>query len=90
MKQLDIFGNEIDVEEICQYKIPGRKKFITMQEEHGQLPGKTCKTCKYLQKWHYHSKNYYKCELWRNSNSSATDIRLKNNACKKYQAMEEK
>lgn len=29
--------------------------------------------------------DYYKCELWRMSYCSATDIRLKNTACRKFE-----
>lgn len=83
MKQIDIFGNEVEIEEIPVIK-KGRKKYKTMQEQYGELKGFQCKRCKHCIKYEYHSKVYYKCELWFVSNSQATDIRLKNTACKKY------
>lgn len=81
--QVDIFGNEIPVEEVPRLKV-GRKKYTTMQERYGTLQGKTCKTCKHLVERKY-GKTYYKCDLWVVSSSEATDIRLKNTACKKYE-----
>ena len=82
-KQIDIFGNEIPVGDLPK-PISGRK-YKTMQQLHGVLEGKTCKTCAHCIKCRYHNKTYYKCELWYVSNSEATDIRLKNVACKKFE-----
>lgn len=36
----------------------------------------------------YHGKRYYKCQQWFVSRSAATDIRLKNKACGKYEESE--
>ena len=81
--QIDIFGNVVPPE-----KMPpkvGNPKFRTMQQLHGVLEGKTCKTCAHCIRYRYHNKTYYKCELWYVSNSEATDIRLKTVACNKYE-----
>lgn len=82
MKQLDIFGNEIDIEDIARRN--GNKKFKTMQELHGLTENKTCKNCKHCRAI-FMSKTYYKCGLWRLSHSEASDIRLKDKACGKYE-----
>lgn len=81
-KQIDIFGNEISISDLP--KPTSGRKYKTMQQLYGVLEGKTCKTCAHCEKYRYHRKTYYKCELWYVSNSEATDIRLKNVACKKY------
>ena len=81
-KQIDLFGNESEIPPVVETR--GRKKFSTMQELHGVIDGKTCKTCKHLCS-HEQSRKWYKCELWYQSSSSATDIRLKNKACKLYE-----
>lgn len=83
-KQIDIFGNEIPVE---PFKIGGRKHYKRMQELHGFTEGKTCKTCKHLI-CHRRSRRWYKCGLWIVSSSQATDIRLKDKACGKYEEIE--
>lgn len=81
--QYDIFGN---LNEPIEHQAKGRKRYRTMQELHGIKEGNdTCKTCMHLMNGKYHGKSYYKCELWIVSNSSATDIRLKNKACNKYE-----
>jgi hypothetical protein len=79
--QIDIMGNEVKVKD--PEKPP--RKLKTMQELHGTLEGKTCKTCRYKLRHEYHDYVYYKCQLWRLSHSNATDIRLKDKACRKYE-----
>ena len=65
MKQLDLFGNEIEItEDIHKH---GGNRYKKMQEIHGITQGKHCKTCKHL---------------------AATDIRLKDVACGKYEEIE--
>ena len=83
MKQFDIFGNENEIP--VNVKKTGRRKYKTMQQLHGIRDGETCKTCMHLMNGYYHGKSYYKCELWIVSHSSATDIRLKNKACSKWE-----
>lgn len=81
-KQIDIFGTETEMKE--KSRVNGRR-YKKMQELHGIIKGKTCKTCKYLSHGSYGRKRYYKCELWIVSSSQATDIRLKDTACGKYE-----
>lgn len=78
----DLFG------ELSEPPEPERqsRRYRTMQELHGIKEGNdTCKTCKHCLCERYHGRTYYKCELYYISNSAATDIRLKNKACKKYE-----
>lgn len=82
VKQIDIFGNEINIEDLP--KPPSGRKYKTMQQLHGEFIGKKCGDCVHCLKVRYHRKTYYKCELWHISNSEATDIRLKNVACGKF------
>lgn len=82
-KQIDVFGNEINLEDLP--KKEGARKYKTMQQMYGELPNRKCGDCKHCLKIRYHNKTYYKCELWYMSNSEATDIRLKNVACKKFE-----
>ena len=80
-KQIDIFGNETEV------TIPppsGGRRYKRMQELYGITEGKTCKTCKHLCSY-TQSRWWYKCGLWIRSASQATDIRLKDTACGKYE-----
>ena len=81
--QLDIFGGATPIEELPE-PISGRK-YKTMQRIYGTTVGKTCKTCSHLLRQHWNERNYYKCELWYISSSEATDIRLKNQACGRYE-----
>ena len=81
-KQLDIFGRENEIEE--QHRTSGRR-YKRMQELHGTITGKTCKTCEHLLVRNYHGRIYLKCEMWVISNSQATDIRMKDTACGMYE-----
>lgn len=72
---IDLFGEDRE----SPINKPSRK-FKTMQELYGTLDGVKCKDCKHCICW-----SYYKCELWRMSSCSATDIRLKNTACRKFE-----
>lgn len=40
-----------------------------------------CKECCHLHKYHYHDRNYYKCEIYGESDSEATDWRCGWIAC---------
>lgn len=82
----DIFGK---LSEPPEPKHDGNR-YRTMQELHGIKEGSdTCKTCKHCLRERYHGRTYFKCELWHISNSAATDIRLKNKACNKYEKRSE-
>ena len=81
-KQLDIYGNEIEL-----IDIPPTRKTIKdiFREKYGYLHGKCCRNCKHHHILEYHYKNYHKCEKLGISNSEATDIRLKDVACNLYE-----
>ena len=72
------------MQEINKPEPAHKQKFRTMQEIHGTIPDKTCKTCKHARSIEF-AKVYWKCELWKLSHSSATDIRLKNVACGRWE-----
>lgn len=78
-KEVDFFGEVRSNPE----KAKGREKFKTMQELWGYTPGQKCKTCRYLIKKEW-GRNFYKCQLWKVSNSSAIDIRIHDTACKRF------
>ena len=84
-KQIDIFGGMTDTQELARRETEQRKRYKTMQAQFGVNEAYTCKTCKHCEVHHYHSRNYYKCALWFQSHSSATDIRVNGTACKKYE-----
>lgn len=82
IRQIDVFGNETDPPPLPSRKTP------TMQERYGITEGKTCKTCVHCYDLHYHDYHYKKCDLWDQffrGSSEASDIRLKNKACGKYE-----
>ena len=83
MKQIDIFGNEVDPVDL----LPPPKKTIKekFREQNGYLCGKICKDCKFHHRFDYHYKHFHKCEKLGISNSEATDIRLKDCACNLYE-----
>ena len=71
------------------YRPPAPNKTPTMQQLYGVFEDKQCKTCEHCYCDRYHDHRYYKCELWDNmfkGRSAASDIRLKNQACGKYEA----
>ena len=70
--QLDIFGNEHKIENIVEKT---SRKFKAMQQIYGVRQGTKCKNCKHFIRHNYNNKTYFKCELWKISSSSATDIR---------------
>jgi hypothetical protein len=84
VEQYDLFGGCSDVKEDFNTS----RKMNTMQKIYGYKEDETCKGCKYLLKFDYHNRTYYKCELWVISHSAATDIRLKNKACNKWKPRE--
>lgn len=89
-KQIDIWGNEISLKELEEKDVKNcsGKRYKTMQEIYGTIEGKQCKSCKNLMKVDYHNKTYYKCSEWILSHSKATDIRLRDTACGKYEEVE--
>lgn len=89
MKQLDIMGNEVDYFELNKPKEKVTESIKTrFRRTNGYLQGKTCKSCKYLKIIRQHYNTYYKCEKMGVTSSKATDIRLKDCACKLFESKE--
>ena len=85
MKNLDLFGNEVEIPDPQR----GRKKTPTMQEMYETVEGHTCRECAHCFVYRQ-SRAWYKCELWLkffpgHGHSAASDIRLKNPACGKFE-----
>ena len=62
----------------------------TMLRKHGRTPGKNCRTCRHLERQHYHRKNFYKCTKFRITRGEQTDWRLKWPACGLFEEITEK
>ena len=82
--QLDIFGNEVLVEEIVE-KRPQESIKNRWRRMYGYDEGHRCGDCKYLCKYATNDSHYYKCNLMGISSSEATDIHLKDVACKRLE-----
>lgn len=83
MKQLDILGNEVDYFELNKI-VPRETIKERFRRVNGYIQGKFCRDCKHLKTFSYNRKNYYKCEQMGITRSEATDIRLKDCACKLF------
>lgn len=87
MQQYTFDGKLEDINFIGKEK-PIFLKKLTIKEKFRQKYGTDknvrCRDCKYLKKIEYNDKHYYKCEIIGISNSSATDIKLKDYGCLKY------
>ena len=57
------------------------RKIEAMYSLFGVFVGKTCEDCPHLIRHCYRGKNYYKCGVYGDSSSEATDWRLKWTAC---------
>lgn len=92
MKQLDIFGNEVDIEIINAEtkKVRGGRLSIkdTFRKIHGYNKSDYCKNCYFCICNTYRNRKYYKCYNLGLSNSEATDIRLKDYACDLFKRKE--
>lgn len=87
-KQLDLFGNEVDIKQVNYEKKKGRKETIkeVFRRVNGYDKNHICRNCVHLLRMHIRSgRYYYKCELIGTSSSEATDIRLKDYACGRYE-----
>lgn len=88
MKQLDIFGNEIDVEYLFKENETNKSISRTIKSKFRSFYGfderNKCKECAHRVVIHYNNKNFHKCRMMGISSSSATDIRLKDYACKLF------
>ena len=64
MKQLDIFGNLVDIETIIEEQNKQKKQTIKQKfrEIYGFKNGYKCANCIYLYCRFHNNRNYYKCE----------------------------
>ena len=85
VKQLDIFGNEVEIETADPPRPKGRPPMATMNEMWGTMQGRKCGNCKHFLRLRYHDKTYFKCDLWVVSHSTATDKRVSNDACNRWE-----
>lgn len=80
--QLDMFGNEVPLEDVAQH---GQKR-LTMQDVNGTLEGKSCFRCAHCVE--YPSKSgkriRHKCDIW--TCSPDATVRRKSVACRKFVA----
>ena len=83
MKQLDVFGNEVDYFELNKI-VPKETIKERFRRINGYAQDKFCRDCKYFKMFSYNRKKYYKCEKIGVTQSQATDIRLKDCACKLF------
>ena len=81
--QMDIFGNYVSVDEIRENESETIKSRFRRKYKYEK--NHICKDCKNCVKFCNRSKNYYKCLLMGISASEATDIRLKDIACKRWE-----
>ena len=56
------------------------RKIDLMHRQFGKCDGHTCKECSNLV-WHHYDKKYYKCSVYGESYSEATDWRVSYPAC---------
>ena len=94
MKQLDIYGNEIPLEETETKPLEhqgGRTTLKTwFRNCYGYRQGFYCKNCKYFKSIVRSGVTYFKCEKMGTSYSSATDIRKNDIACILYEVKNDK
>lgn len=87
MKQLDIFGKETDIS-LLVHTIDIKPKDRTIKGKFrsyfGFYKDHKCKECQHHIVLHSNNKKFHKCRMIGISNSSATDIRLKDYACKLF------
>ena len=88
IKQISLTGEEVPMQADGPPKPKGRGKYRTMQQLHGMTKGKICGDCEHFIV-HRYSKTYFKCELWHQSSSAATDIRKKSEACGLWEERED-
>ena len=83
--QLDIFGGETPVEELGQ-RPPRETIKSAFRRMYGYDESHRCGDCRHCEA-HFRQKTYYKCRLMGISASEATDIRLKDPACKRWESI---
>ena len=85
--QIDIFGGSTPIKDV---ETKEKRSIIRLfRKKHGFNHGHLCKDCKNLVCVYHNGKRYYKCLLIGLSPSKATDIHLKDIACKKWERKEE-
>lgn len=83
---MEQFEFDLDIEEI---ELPPDHP-SPMVRKHGlSSERETCKTCKHLFRKEYRAGAYYKCRLLGDTNGDGTDIRLKWDACGRYEKVKE-
>lgn len=87
--QMDIFGNEVPVEQIeTKQQLPRETIKSRWRRMYGYDESHRCGDCRYLCKYLSGNFSGYKCNLMGISASEATDIRLKDPACKRWEGKE--
>ena len=87
MKQLDIFGKETDINSLAptnDIKTKDRTIKGKFRSSFGFYKDHKCKECQHHIVLHCNNKNFHKCRMIGISSSRATDIRLKDYACKLF------
>ncbi len=89
MKQIDIFGNEIDVNDIGPQQLEKQGGRITLRSYfrncYGFKDSYYCKNCRYFKKTMRNKKDYFKCLKMGTGRTAATDIRKNDIACNLYE-----
>ena len=90
IEQYNLFGESVPLNKVPGFepKPKGRARRRTMQEMYGENKAHKCRDCVHLVKRRF-SKTYYKCALWSVSASAASDIRIGQNACNKFEKSRE-
>lgn len=91
MKQIDIFGNETDLNTINKkpksIRLTIKDRF---RQFHGYYKDYKCKDCIYCIQLGNRGRRYYKCVKIGITSSNATDIHLKDYSCNLFSIKEEK
>ena len=90
MKQLDIYGNEIDLKELDPKPLEKQGGRITLKTRfrncYGYRQGFYCKNCNFFESKTGREKICYKCTKMSTSSNKETDIRKNDIACNLYEA----
>lgn len=78
-RQIDLWGGEHATNPIAK-----GNRYLKMQEKHGKIEGKTCRTCANCVRYHVGKRIVYKCKSWLVTSISATDTWLEDCACGMY------
>lgn len=90
MRQLDIYGNEVDLKELDPKPLEKQGGRITLKSWfrncYGYKQGFYCKNCKFFESKTGREKTCYKCNKMSTSSNKETDIRKNDIACNLYEA----